>query len=103
MNITFLYVFLASLLLLPSFDATLCNGNDDCEPHECCVRNIWVNYCRSYKKENEHCHEETPLVHKKDDVYLLACPCAEGLKCVPEKTVNMDGETKHLLPKCIAE
>ncbi|XP_071033019.1 uncharacterized protein [Parasteatoda tepidariorum] len=60
-----------------------CNDGDDCADDECCVGVLFLKgTCRQRLGEGKRCIDDEGGIRGK---YLLQCPCAQGLKCIPEK------------------
>uniref|UniRef100_A0A4Q8K539 U68-Liphistoxin-Lsp1a_1 n=1 Tax=Liphistius sp. SGP-2016 TaxID=1905180 RepID=A0A4Q8K539_9ARAC len=58
-----------------------------CGPDECCVKIGPGAMCKKLKQADDRCEvkENTHLLHKH--MYMMMCPCAEGLKCVGKENL----------------
>ncbi|CAL1286431.1 unnamed protein product [Larinioides sclopetarius] len=95
-------VLLAAFLLCAALavcESKKCHTQDDCAADECCAQILRIAFptCMKLKQKGDHC---LPDVTAEDGKYIFGCPCAEGLKCRPEKDTDHKGVVNFLNDRC---
>ncbi|XP_015922810.1 peptide 1 isoform X2 [Parasteatoda tepidariorum] len=74
-------LLLSLALIVPSHAISCRTEPERCGEGECCVEFGIFGMCRPLLKEGEKCELKQLVSSFNKHVYLLKCPCAEGLTC----------------------
>ncbi|XP_055931901.1 toxin CSTX-20-like [Argiope bruennichi] len=98
MKTIFLVVFVLGAALAVC-ESKKCRKQEDCASDECCSQLLRIAdpTCTKLKQKGDPCLTE---VTQEDGKYLFSCPCAEGLKCRPEKETDHNGVVNFLNDRC---
>ncbi|XP_042907468.1 uncharacterized protein [Parasteatoda tepidariorum] len=94
-------ICLTTLVHLLAVSGKSCQKSDHCHSNECCMTlTSMVGSCRSMGCEGCSCQPENAKSHI-GDMYLMSCPCLEGLECVSQ-VLHKEGsdETEYINSTC---
>lgn len=69
--------------------ALFCTSNKNCKEDECCMTGPLeiVKFCAKRPGINDLCNPKISFIDKGEHVYIVGCPCQDGLKCEMGKSL----------------
>ncbi|KAG8182430.1 hypothetical protein JTE90_018313 [Oedothorax gibbosus] len=81
MNNLLICLLIGTLLIIPAYSMSCRTEPERCDENSCCLEFGIFGRCRPFLKEGEKC-ELTPTTSRVNKhVYMMLCPCGNGLKC----------------------